>query len=544
MTGGPHLLGLFLFINGCSNHFTRSSALDTADDREALAIKSEVSSTYFELLTEAAKVASSANEEYLVAGLMRKIAEQLALNEESPGAIRIIEQIGYRYTRMLSYADVAQAQGRAGDIRGARKTILAGIRLCHEDVGDFKTGDAYAHLIVALARIGDIEKAMACLADIPEGFIREFATEELALVLALHGEIDQATKLLSRLESKDSSIRNIALKVLEGNGPARALLLANRISDPEQRNLTITSVAVTCLKQGLNAEGVQIAKSITDSFARSEALISLAEVVAEKDAKEAYALILQAEDDYKVVLDSSDCARILTKSAWVWARIGKSEMAIQRAAEAERMCSAIPDEYVRTYRIQCVAEIYATAGNAKKARELAPKELARGRDQHLGRVAVAQVEAGDLKGALETVEGCKNHAFLAQVLLTNALRQKKKYEARGYLQRALEAMEEVNTTGSASSPNPFAEILDHIVEAQTRIEDYAGALLTALRIRREHGAFAWGSTLSLIAEAEATAGLLQNALVWINKVDEPLAKALALIGAAEGLVAKRAAATR
>jgi hypothetical protein len=74
------------------------------------------------------------------------------------------------------------------------------------------------------------------------------------------------------------------------------------------------------------------------------------------------------------------------------------------------------------------------------------------------------------------------------------------------------------------------------MEAQAKAGDFDGALKIALRIRQDQGEWSGSFDLRRVAGWQAEAGKLEDALVWIGKLEAPMSKSLALTGAAEGIL--------
>jgi tetratricopeptide (TPR) repeat protein len=155
--------------------------------------------------------------------------------------------------------------------------------------------------------------------------------------------------------------------------------------------------------------------------------------------------------------------------------------------DAERDAEAIPNALSRTAALCDIARAHAWAGQRDAAAAVLRKALeaegleqgvvrGHGKDNRVSMIAECQAETGDVKGALETIDGA-----VSAMNRTSALRYVATAQARaGDINGALATVERMQPV---RADDPFKdEALRQIAVAQAEADDSKGALETAGRI--------------------------------------------------------------
>jgi tetratricopeptide (TPR) repeat protein len=140
-------------------------------------------------------------------------------------------------------------------------------------------------------------------------------------------------------------------------------------------------------------------------------------------------------------------------------------------------------------------------------------------------VPAAQARAGDLEGAMQTIE-----AIADQGARERALR----YIARA-LAKAGDHRRAVEIAGRIRSANDRGLALQEVSEAQAEAGDRSGALTSVRRAATIDGVLP-GETLRAIARSLTELGDAREALVWVNDRSTPATRSWGLLGIAEGLL--------
>jgi tetratricopeptide (TPR) repeat protein len=188
--------------------------------------------------------------------------------------------------------------------------------------------------------------------------------------------------------------------------------------------------------------------------------------------------------------------------------------------EAEEDAAAIQDSFNRTAAFTAIARAHAKAGRREAAAALLRKALeaeagevgvskAQHKDNRLSIIAECQAETGDLKGALETVEGSISASNNTSALASVAAAQARAGDIKG-ARATVERMRPVRDN------DPFRDqALRQIAVIQAEAGDRKGALETSAGISQmSDKAF----VLSAVAIAEAKAGNKKKAAEVIEQI--------------------------
>jgi len=490
-----------------------------------------------ELLGQAEQMAGAIQEPSLRSEALCKIAELRAEAHDAEGSLTILGRIPDPYKQALGYASVANMLTKNGDPKDARRIVILGLKACGEGERDFRMGSGVAYLVIALAKSGDLDGAVKHLEAVPAGPTgRNFADNQVAFVLASHGRLERALEMLAG-SNDETYVECIEVMVQEVD-PSLALPLVQKIRAVHIRGRALESIVKAQFERGHSEEAIATARSIEDSSTKALILIWLADELRPAKPDLATGLLALARSSADAIDPPSLRYHAYANLSRSWSRAGKADNALRFAELAEKAQQEIAQSWVRRPALAEVGAAYAAGGNVAKALQMVSSDPEADREEILTEIAEAQAEMGDVKGALKTIEPCNKPFHHSRVLLEISKRERKPEEARNRLAEAAAAMETVEIRRGGSNENPMLNHLSGIMEAQANAGDFEGSVKIALRIRQDLGDWYGGFDLRRVAKWQVEAGRLEDALVWIGKVEQPLPKSLALAGTAEGLLVR------
>lgn len=344
---------------------------------------------------------------------------------------------------------LARAQARSGDVASARQT-LGGI----QEAG--ARAEVLRAIAVAEARAKDGKAARQTVAAIPGDYARREALVSVVRAQARAGDV--AGALQTAASAKEDPL---AARMLGEVAVAQAFLgdleaarqTSQLITDPRWQDQFRLLVALQQGRAGDLAGALATASAIRPGPARLMALGGLA--------------VARAE--------------------------GGDEQGVRR------VLALVPDERERAAILPAVLEKQAAAGHLTAALSTLRDVPAGEREVAMGDIARAQARAGDVAGAMRTVEGIKDRTARASALRAVAVARMKAGDPSGALQVAAAKGFEYEKD----------ETLRAIAEAQAQSGDPTGARRTAAMI---------GSSMTrdgvqwTIAVARATAGDVSEVL--------------------------------
>lgn len=493
------------------------------------------------LLGQAEEAAAKINSQYLRDRTRARIAEAYGTARDADGAIKIVTGVSKGYEQSIAYAGAAKALARAGDADGALRVARLGLKTFDDSDQDFKNANGIAHLVLALAEAGDIDGAIKRLGVVPDHPTGQgFATIDLAFILAKRGQLERALALLStKGKDLDEKLSRGIEDILEETSPEILQQLAKKIGEAYSRGQAQNSIAKELLRRGKTDDAVALARDIAHPQFRVAALVSIADGIREKSPDLASTLLAQARESVAPIDSLIPRAQACRDLACALARIGKSssvgdlaETAIQTAAKAK-------EPYEKNFTLTSAAVTAAAGGNLPGAMKLSGTFEDYYREECLEAIAEAQVDAGDAAGALKTIETCKSQYHRSRVLLHMAQSANKPDAVRFHLRDSFKALDKVDTQQkSLSNYEERPQHLYRLMDAFVKAGDFEMATTVAARMAKENGTWAGSFARRGIARQQAEAGEAESALKWIDKLDEPMERALSLAGAAEGLAVR------
>jgi tetratricopeptide (TPR) repeat protein len=422
---------------------------------------------------DALRLAAGGLKEVPRESIIRATAIAQARSGDLAGALRSARLLETPDSRQV-VAIIAAQQAWAGDVPGARRMIEA------ELVGQPESGFALRMVAQVLEQKGEYAEAARTYEAIPSLKEKARGCRPTALARLKEGDIPGA--LRGAEESRRLAIDYLAQKPPHG-GQASSMPLD--IAPDLFRNSILGEIVLEQARTGDASGALKSAESITDRYGQ---------------------------------------AMTIAKAAAIRARAGDKKMAkalIKRASHLAELAG------YRGFELMEIATAEALAGETEAARKSFLRALGTVGPAVMNQsnVPAAQAGAGDLEGAMQTLE-----AIADQGARQRALR----YIART-LAKAGDHRRAVEIAGGILSANDRGLALHEVSEVQADAGDRSGALTTVRRAATIDGILA-GETLRAIARSLTELGDAREALVWVNDRSTPATRSWGLLGIAEGLL--------
>jgi len=424
----------------------------------------------------------------------------------------------------------------------------------------------------------DIEGALAAAAMLPERIrhghrLRDKAYKKIVLAQWRWGDVPEAShniRLVSTPWVRDELLRDLINIQLEGNDIEGTAQFLQRVYYPTNKIPLIIKVAIAKAKHGDRkgsrrnfGEAVTIASGFTHDlslrhFTKIRALCDIA--VGQTQAGDP-----SARDTLKLAKPRMQLGHYYTDARLSYFAIAQARCGFLQ--EALQTTESIQTPWRIAYTLASIAAVQVEEGNSTDARELFHKA---------GDAASKIKDSGPrAQTLLSVVEQCTKSdqpdagLQLAQRIEFDIRREEallkivEWYAEHGEIEQAEEVRNEIkinhcrrqaNTSiiyamiqsGNFNSAFEIAkkmdgpeegEVMHKLIEGQTQAGDFSGAVLTA---RTWHTSGRTDRALGLVATAQAKAGDVDGALALASNEDEPLRKAHIWLGAAKGLLSRKA----
>ncbi len=423
--------------------------------------------------------------------------------------------------RPNTLVSVVAAQAKMGNIETANQTLL----LIDEDIA---RANALRAIAVAYAKAGDIQKAMQLVAQIPDNYAAHAgALVDIAILQAAGGDTDGALKSLARKWWVNPyRIWEILEPRLAAGEIDAALQITQSIQDEHFRSYMLWGV--TTRVKDLNRK-LEIATSIPNGHARADALNLIAvEQLVVGDLQGARSSLLRAIEAIPSI------SNIWAKADVQW-RIAKTMAEAKDIPGARKLARSIDQEGHREHALSDIITAQAKARDYSGALETAvqadgDKSLT---DFALRSIASMQVTSDGFARALETLGKIHNAEDQGNALIFVAIDAVEAgniadaLQLSGLLRQRIENAPE--TTRYLRTDYIFMAIAKSCAKSG-RIQEALGfTMFIRFPFNR------W-ETIEVIARSQVAAGDDKAALEWIATNQVPSERAIALVGAAYGLM--------
>ena len=447
---------------------------------------------------------------------LREIAKAQAKSNDLPGALHTLGTIKEESVRTDTLRDVSEILAAAGDISGA-------LQVADEIKIDFSRDDALIKIAQQHARKGGDGQAVRQIAGKLKDTSRaKYIWISMALAQAERGDVEQARKFLSTLKKseRDFPLAGLARIQAEAGDVQGALETATQISSNQAKGDALASIRKVQEQAGDREGEFRTRKlALEDDLSswnrgrRNKAVVALAIALAEKgDIQGALDTVTDIRPHPMstdlLSFEKQDQADALIDIAYTQAKNGDSTGALKTARSIESL--QLPADHLHAI----------------------PRTLNGKLQTAFRMIATAQVSAGDVEGAKQTVSlihGYKPDGVYGErgdnTNIALALEEIVKGQAdAGDVEGALHTVNTISIEGIRDNS------VDAIVTAQLKAGDVKGALDTTAQMKGhkiQH--------YNQVAAYEAENGNVSRALAWINALTDPETKAMSLISIARVL---------
>jgi tetratricopeptide (TPR) repeat protein len=337
-----------------------------------------------------------------------------------------------------------------------------------ETISDPLTRDnTFAEIAAGSITTGTSDYVDSLLEMIDDPSARSMAIEEIAVKYAELGDLDNALELAGQLDDADATLSRVA--VVDGSSSARSIELAQEITDPEIRAITLGQLAIAAHRAGGKAEAAELldealeaSEEIEFSQNRIYALVGMASLYDEVgDTDEALEILSRALEeckDFEGMPEGGQSSsfphdQALAQIVGGFARLGDFEHADLAAEQIEdpfQFANASSKEALEYFRVGQVDQALTLLSEALQLALDEPVYGEQGmllKDSLLAELAVAFVIVGQFEKGLQVV---KKLSSVAQRNL--ALEQVGKQCARdGNEQGVFRAAESITNKSSTTS---------------------------------------------------------------------------------------------
>ncbi len=329
-------------------------------------------------------------------------------------AIHTTERIDDAEIRTASFLDIGTAQIKIGDNSGARLTLEAATRAVEKAISQaptkiriFNLSHTVMNIAAAQAEMGDIVRATQTLKlGRQDQYFKDKGFSIIAIAQTKAGDIAGAIQTTEKIEAVSThslALRRMAVAQAEADNIAGAMQAVekNHIGD-QQHGSALNKISAIQAEVGDIARAIQSASRIRDANTRSSLLSKIAVAQAQGgDKLGANTTFTNAIRTAGEIHDTRQYISALTKIAVAQSQGGDKAGAKASFAKAIKLVEEI------TADIE-VSEVWAKAfpfPNTLTEEEKNTLYVELTRDQRtdtLLNIAVAQAEADDLKGAMDT----------------------------------------------------------------------------------------------------------------------------------------------
>lgn len=472
------------------------------------------------LLQEASNIALTIQEPFSKSDILRSIAIAQLQAGDVEGALK--NALAMTNNRPNTLVSVVAAQAKMGDIEKANRTLS----LIDEDIA---RANALRPIAVAYAKTGDIQKAMELVAQLPDNYAAHVVTlVDIAILQAAGGNTEGALKTLARKWwANPYGIWQILEPKLAAGDIDAALQIAQSIPDEDFRSYMLWGVATRV--KDFNRK-LEVAASIPNGHARADSLTWIAaEQLAVGDLQGARHTLLRAIEAIPSI------ENIWAKADVQW-RIARTMAEANDVPGARKIARSIDPKGHREMALQDIITVQAKAKDYSGALETAALEDGDTSLTDFALLSIARTQATSNDGiarALETLGKIHNEEHQGNALAfigidaVEAGNTADALQLSGLLRQRIENAPE--TILSLRSDDIFMAIAKS--RAKSGIIQEALGFTTFIRFP-----FNRQETIEAIAHGQVAAGDDKAALEWIARSQVPSERAIALVGAAYGLM--------
>jgi tetratricopeptide (TPR) repeat protein len=195
-------------------------------------------------------------------------------------------------------------------------------------------------IAVRYAASGQLDAAVDLAETINDSYLRDSALAVVAAKCVEVGAADYGDKLAETIEDDTAyalAMEQMAVAYAQSGNLAKSIEVAHRLAESAP---TLNLIALACVARGLNAQALEVARSIDYADLKAPFLIELA-ARAFQDGRNAEALELlpEAAKVAEVIEFPDQRISALVGIAWLNKKCGQEEQALEIMARAHRLCN-------------------------------------------------------------------------------------------------------------------------------------------------------------------------------------------------------------
>lgn len=288
--------------------------------------------------------------------------------------------------------------------------------------------EMYLYIVGAQAKAGAIDTATEMTKNIQNPRLKDKGFKAIALAQTKKGEIDDALRSTDRIrpEWQAFALKNMAMALLEQGNKKAAWRIVSSINDSYDRSQAIYALAKAFITNGDIQEAFRMVPHISRQKERNQAISAIARKQAKENNLQAAlktAAQINDADEYEDTL--SGMVRVLAQTGKIQEGL-ELTMTIKKRLFRENAFKAIVLAYARQGKVDIALKNLQTFGFTSYTQELLLPQIAMAtaeaghimkglnltnelqpgfpRSSNLAKIALIQVEQGDIDGAQETID--------------------------------------------------------------------------------------------------------------------------------------------
>jgi hypothetical protein len=483
--------------------------------------------------------------------ILRELARVRARSGNVDGALRAATGIVDKQHKLSGYVNVIKGLHAAGMTKEARAHIAHWLESAREGKGEFADSGFVGSLAVVAAECGFLDWSLSILKEAGIGRVTPYDIHRVAIVAAQHGELGTALQLMGlnasdAYEPRHRLLSEAAMELLKQGNLEGVLDIVQVIEVPELRRSCVLGLVRALIAAGEVKKAKGIAEQDRSPSIQAGILgeVALAEL-ARGNKVEASAIYATLGSKLDANMNRLDRIRTLCVRFELLSSLEGTKEAMADALEIEGEFDQLEDEEQSwSLRIDTL-ECYARAGCADFGLTRLPDAKALWRQESIRAIIRGLAARGEMNRALtllEALESSRDRAWaffdIAHLPQISANISKK----RDLLRRCFDVipageLSETRTSGYDTSDT--GTLILRLHEAQAHIGDYEGCWRTVHAILERMGTFMGGVIVLDTARQQAMTEPLEKVLLRLMEVKPTFARAMLLVGAAEGALTER-----
>jgi len=445
-------------------------------------------------------------------------AQRVAARELLGAAMKEAQSILEEKEKATACIDISDAQRRAGDVSGARKTLEKARTVAAQVDNEQDRASVYSKIAAKQAEARDIAGAEATTAKITEESDKTEAYVAIAIAQATAGDFAGAKATAARIHDtykKSYVYFRVASSQAKAGDIAEATATAVQISSQGSKDLAYSSIVHHQLAAGDLAGAKATAARISQGDS-TKVYIAIADAQAKDGdkagARDSLETATAAATSFREKTGFLSERRRIDACDRMYRGIIEGQIKIGYFEEAKATAAQVSEDssYSRSSAYVGIAVAQAKAGDVAGAKATVAQIRKEGyRDGAYREIAAAQAEAKDFAGAKATVAHFSDERAKAEPYREIAIAQAKAGDFAGA---------KATAEKTSSNTEKLASTYREIAFAQAESGDFEGAKTTAEATSRKENDEDLASAYRGIAVAQAKAGDVAGAKATVAQI--------------------------